>query len=280
MALPKIYADTAGMKGRTVDQGYIETTSGAGSLTFGNATSTFGAEFRTFGGSGSAQWSFVTTTNVDSPGRVNDNLSGAPAKFTAKNSGVRYSLSASEQCDFVAFYCGKIDSNVTFYIYTSASAASDYSELTSASLSAGWNIITFSSTNKQYWVFQLSSSQSTMDVEISEIILGELLTFPHMWSLDGNFNKNFKNKMMLAENGFEYVHKTGVSKSNWNVSMPNIDSTFEGQLQTLFANLDGKDKKFLFIDDNNDKYYVRSVGKPQVSQIASNRFSANLQISE
>jgi hypothetical protein len=280
MAKPKIYADTVGMKDRSVDQGYIETTSGAGSLTFGNATSTFGAEFRTFGGSGSAQWSFVPTTNVSNHGRVNDNLDGAPATFTAKHNGVRYSLASAKECDFAVFYCNKVDSNATFYIYTSDSSSSNYTELTSASLSAGWNVISFTATTKQYWVFQLSSSTSSMDVEISEIILGQLLEFPHMWSLDGRFDRQFKNIVVSSENGSEYAHKTGISKLKWKVGMPNIDSTFKGQLRTLYDDLIGSDKNFIFIDDNSSKYYARMVGKPNVKQIASNRYSADLEISE
>jgi|ETNmetMinimDraft_12_1059888.scaffolds.fasta_scaffold61038_2 hypothetical protein len=280
MALPKIYADTAGMKGRTVSQGWIETSSGAGSTTFGTATGLFGSEIATFSASGLAQWSFVATSNLTGPGRVNDNLDGAPVSFTEKKNGIRYSLASAKQCDFVSFYCGKADSNVTFYIYTSDSAGASYSELTSTSITAGWNIVSFSATTKQYWVFQVESSTSSMDLELNEVILGELVTFPHMWALDGKFNRIPQNKVIESENGVEYAHKTGVSRRKWDLSMPNIDSTFRGELDTLYGNLDGSDKNFLFVDDNSDKYYVRMAGKPIVGQIASDRYSANIQISE
>ena len=280
MALPKIYADTAGMKGRTVDQGWIETSSGAGSTTFGTATGLFGSELSTFSASGQDQWSFVVTSNLTGPGRVNDNLDGAPVSFTESKNGVRFSLESGKQCDFAAFYCGKSDSNVTFYIYTSDSAGASYSLLTSASITAGWNIVSFSATTKQYWVFQVESSTSSMDLELSEIILGGLVTFPHMWALDGKFDSIPQNKVIESENGVEYAHKTGVSRRKWDLSMPNIGSTFRGELDTLYGNLDGSDKNFLFVDDNSDKYYVRMAGKPIVGQIASDRYSANIQISE
>ena len=280
MALPKIYADSAGATGRTVDQGWIETAAGSGSLTFGTATGLFGSEITPFGASGQDQWSFVSTSNVTDHGRVNDNLDGAPAGFTASKNGVRYSLGSAKQCDFVAFYCTKADSNVTFYIYTSDSAGASYSQLTSASITAGWNIVSFTATTKQYWVFQVESSTSSMDLELSEIILGELVTFPHMWALDGKFNRIPQNKLLSSENGVEYAHKTGASRRKWTLSMPNIDSTFRGELDTLYENVDGTDKNFLFVDNNSDKYYVRMAGKPIVGQIASNRYSANISISE
>jgi len=280
MALPKVYADTAGMKDRTVDQGYIETSAGSPSLTFGTATGLFGSEITPFGASGQDQWSFVSTSNVTSHGRVNDNLDGAPAKFSSSKHGIRYSLAAAKECDFVAFNCTKADANVTFYIYTSTSAGANFSQLTSASISSGWNIISFTATTKQYWVFQVESSTSSMDLEISEIILGKLLTFPHMWETDAKFDRIPKNKLVESENGIEYVHKIGESRKKWTLTMPNIDSTFKGNLDTLYVNLDGSDKNFLFLDQNSDKYYVRMENRPNISQIASNRYRANLKISE
>jgi len=280
MALPKIYADTVGMKGRTVDQGWIETSSGAGSTTFGTATGLFGSELTTFGASGQVQWSFVSTSNITGHGRVNDNLDGAPVSFTESKNGVSVSLGSGKQCDFVAFHCSKADSNVTFYIYTSDSAGASYSQLSSTSITVGWNIVSFSATTKQYWVFQVESSTSSMDLELSEIILGGLVTFPHMYALDGKFDRIHQNKLIESENGVEYAHKTGVSRRKWDLSMPNIDSTFKGELDNLYGNLDGSDKNFLFVDDNVDKFYVRMAGKPIVGQIASNRYSANIQISE
>jgi|TARA_R110002074_G_scaffold69568_2_gene162140 hypothetical protein len=280
MALPKIYADTAGANGRTVNQGWIETQAGSGSLTFGTATGLFGSEITPFGASGQDQWSFVTTSNVSNPGRVNDNLDGAPAKFTALKNGVRYSLESAKECDFVAFYCTKADSNVTFYIYTSSSAGESYSQLTSGSITAGWNIISFSSTTKQYWVFQVESSTSSMDLELSEIILGKLVTFPHMWDLNGKYERFTKNKLMMSENGVEYAHKTGVSKQRWTLSMPIIDSTFKAELDGLYNNIDGSNKNFLFLDNNSDKYYVKMINKPTVGQIASNLYKADISLTE
>lgn len=280
MALPEIYADTSGMYGRSVDQGYIEQGSGSGSLTFGNAPGFFGSETTPFGASGQAQFSFVSTSNVLNHGRVNDNLDSAPANFNSKYNGVRYTLSSAKECDFVAFYCSKTDSNATFYVYTSTSQGTSFSSIANASISAGWNIIPFTATTKQYWVFHIQSSTSSMDLDITEIILGKLFTFNHMWELNGEFKTNVKNKILESYNGEEYSFKLYDGKKEWKVSLPNISLTFKNNLDTLFSDNDFKKKNFMYKDQDAEKYYSRLQSPPKFSQIASNRYKAQLTISE
>ena len=282
MALPVIYADTVGMRDTTISQGYIETTEGSGSLTFGSASADFGDEFRTFGGSGVSPGTFVSTSAITNAGRVNDNLDGAPAGFVgSKHAGIRISLTSAKAADFLALKITSADQNASLYIYTSDAADSGYDELTNVSAtSTGWLIHAFTETTKRYWTVQMTTSGSDLDTEISEVILGSKLEFPHMFSMGAGFGQLHQNKVLESYNGVEYAHKTGRSLKKWNLGMPNINSTFKGQLITLYDNLFGSDRNFLFIDNVSDKYFVRMINKPEVGQIASDRYSANLTISE
>ena len=280
MALPKIYADTSGMYGRTVDQGYIEQNPGSSSLTFGTATGLFGSEVTPFGASGQAQFSFVSTSNVTNHGRVNDNLDGPPAGFLDKYSGVRFALASAKECDFVSFYCSKADANATFYVYTSDSLGASFSTIANTSLSVGWNTISFTATTKQYWVFHLQSSTSSMDVEITEIILGKLFTFPHMWDLDGEFERNTKSNILESYDGVEYSFKAKDTKKQWKVNFRNISNTTKNNLNTLYEDTDYNKKNFLYVDQDSSNYYTRLNIAPRFSQIASDRYKVQLTLSE
>lgn len=62
--------------------------------------------------------------------------------------------------------------------------------------------------------------------------------------------------------------------------MPNISLTFKNNLDTLFSDNDFKKKNFMYKDQDAEKYYSRLQSPPKFSQIASNRYKAQLTISE
>jgi len=226
-AADTIYFDSIGLADATITDGYVS-----------------GGNFN------------VASDNTGLENLVDQHLS-APCLFGGSTqSGVRFSLAAQKDIDFFACYYPFEGYDHVIKLYGSNSAASGYSLITTAVASRqGWVITDFTQVTYQYLVLQVE--RHTIDLKISELIIGEAWNPSEIFDAGWILNDEPLVIINLADSGVEYAVKKATPKTGWNYILTGIGDTFKAELELFRSGLEKIRKKFIYHFDDYDLNYVK-----------------------
>jgi hypothetical protein len=273
-----VYYDSVGLIESTKDGGYIDPSGASQNYTFSTIDTTFSNETRSFGSITSdsvINFGWNTQSLTDDIYPLTDNNDSLPSNIKGyQYGGVRYSLGSAKQSDFVAFKLTEDSLSNTFKIYGASSAAGAYTQIaTSSSLEVGWNIVTFSTANYQYYVIQFEGSASTgsinSNVKVTEVIIGLKLDINLRYTSD---TRSIQPLNIITESytGKEYSTRTNPPKSISEFNWESIPASLKTSLESV------RDKDTILIYDTD--YHFGLLSGLDINEVAHNRYSTSLSV--
>ncbi len=220
---------------------------------------------------------FSASSSVTNEERAIDmSISTAFTSFNADDT-LRFDLGSAQTANCIALYYSSAHGH-DFKLYRGSSATAMGTEILNqtASISQGWNVITFTETSGRYWF--LRSTTGTID-DITEIIIGNRYEFDVNPEINATIGEEFGTDVVTSYGGNEYANKRHEPKTTFSFSFSHILSTQKTAFENL--NADVQDfKKFLYKDDDNNYHYVRLTQPIDFTEVAPNVFSANINLRE
>jgi len=220
---------------------------------------------------------FTDGTTITNEERVVDmSISTAPTDW-ATSDALQFNLGSAKDVSFIAMYFNATEtSDISLYADDSASGTLDNTAVDiTSSFSVGWNISTFSSLSKQYWVL---NAQSGAIEGLTEVILGEKLEFENEPDIGIATQEIFATDLNTSYGGVEYANKRHDPKTTWQLNFSNISTAFKNNLVRFETEVTNY-KKFVYYDDSS-YHYVRLDSPIKFTEVAFQRFSASLKLRE
>ena len=221
---------------------------------------------------------FSDSSSITNELYANDqNISNAITSFDI-NDAIRFGYSTDQTIDTVALYfsassLGRLDIYPDGGTATSlgSSAGSD------SSLGAGWNIIDITEASNDNWFLVATVAGVT---NLTEVILGKTLTFPHNPNLSGKESKVFGVDVVESYGGLEYANKRHDGKRVWEMSFSNLNETDKTNFETMRDAISTSFLKFIYYDDTS-YYWVRALpGSFEFTEVAYQSYNMNVKIIE
>lgn len=222
---------------------------------------------------------FIVSNSITNELYANDqNISNAITSFDI-NDAIRFGYSTDQTIDTVALYfsassSGRLD------IYPDGGTATSLgsSAGNDASLGSGWNIIDITEASNDNWFLVATVAGVT---NLTEVILGKTLTFPHNPNLSGKESKLFGVDVVESYGGLEYANKRHDGKRAWDMSFSNLNATDKTNFEAMRDAISTNFLKFIYYDDNNNYYWVRALpGSFEFTEVAYQSYNMNVKIIE
>ena len=228
----------------------------------------------------SAGNTFIVNSNttpgvIDKPGLLIDQRVGLTNTIDAQ-SGVRINLSESKATQFAAVYAGEVTTAPTITISGSNTDTSGYTQFHStSSVSVGWNIYEFSSTQTyQYYSVQFSSGS---DFTIGEIILGTKFVPGRNPDVGQVYKANDINKIQTSYTGYEYANKSNELEKVYVQKWRAIDNTEKQKFESM---RDASMDKRIIYKPNGVKYVTLSKDSLKFTEVAYQAWDTQLTLTE
>ena len=175
--------------------------------------------------------------------RANDGAIDFAMTGIGNTDAIRFTLSAAMVADSVAIYVESGTGTANIHKNFTPSAS-----LGSGSLSAGWNIITFTETTSQYWNIVFSGVSS---LEVSEIFVAYTFDFAYRYDLGHTHQQQFGVDLKTSKGGGEFANKRHdeIFLRNWNNR--SYSETNKTNYQAMLTDIGGIYAKLLWYDDSS-----------------------------
>ena len=184
--------------------------------------------------------------------------------------------SAKTVSDVVLYNSGAKDFDDLFVYHSSSATASLTLKLELNTTFAGWNANTLTSSGSfQYWFLRSEDNEYS---GLSEVILGQPLTFLHEPDIGIATQEIFATDLNTSLGGVEYANKRHEPKTTFQLNFSNISQTFKNNLVSFEQDVTNF-KKFVYYDDST-YHYVRLDSPIKFTEVAFQRFSASLKLRE
>ena len=228
----------------------------------------------------SAGKNFIVNSNttpgvVDRPGLLIDQRIGLTNTVNAQ-SGVRINLSEAKAVQFAAIYAGSVTSAPTITISGSNTSTTGYTQFHSTStVSVGWNIYEFSSTQTyQYYSIQFNSGSN---FTIGEIILGTKFVPNRNPNIGQSYKNNPINDIHASYTGRDYVNKSNDSHKIFKQKWTAIDNTEKQKFESM---RDASVDKRIIYKPNGVKYVTLSKDSLKFTEVAHQTWDTELTMTE
>jgi len=198
--------------------------------------------------------------------RVNDGAIDFAMTGIANTETIRFTLSATKSVDCVAIYV--TSGTGTANIHKDFSPGSS---IGSGSLSAGWNIITITEANGQYWNIVFSSVSS---LTVAEIFPGQTFDFPYNYDLGNTDQSIFGVDVVTSEGGNEFTNKRHAEKflKNWN--WQSFSTTNKTAYKAMLTAIDGIRTKILWDSSTSGSAVYNWIRLPSVPVFTEETYGA------
>ncbi|MFQ6610778.1 MAG: hypothetical protein ACE5D7_08280 [Fidelibacterota bacterium] len=219
---------------------------------------------------------FSSSDSITNEERINDLSIATEISGVGVDDGIRIDLGSSQTCNAIMVYTSAADTNnVNLYGGSGATSMNNSAEYSFTSLSAGWNIGTFSDAASQYWFLHHDGA-----IAYAEVVLGKKYDFDLAFDLNNTIGEQYANTMNESYGGIEYVTKRHGAKTVWEWNWANISASMKTSLESVRDAVEGDYKKFIYYDETS-YYWVRmSKDSLKFTEIAFNRYSTNMKLTE
>jgi len=235
--------------------------------------------------SSAGAWGGTTATSNES--RLIDDSISSSTTFASPydeggttKAGVRIDFGSAKTLTMIAVYCTSAPTVTTLKLYGSASAASGYASYSTLTLSAGWNLATFSSTSKRYWVIQFEDlGGSPFSETIEEILLGDVYTFDYQFALGNEVTQKYLVDENKAYSGTVYTNYRGNNYKKWSWEWPWIPETMKTSLDSFQSAVQGSRYKFVYYDGSS-YYWAKLESEMTYKEVANGVYNVSVKIDE
>ena len=218
-------------------------------------------------------------TNITNELYANDqNISNAVTAFDNLDC-IQLDYSSDVTIDTVALYFSAASSNSVVIAPEGTTPATTIGTplTTDSSLAINWNITSdLSATSRYYYIIASGGAVANL----SEVILGKTLTFPHNPNLSGKESKVFGVDVVESYGGLEYANKRHDGKRVWEMSFSNLNATDKTNFETMRDAISTNFLKFVYYDDST-YHWVRALpGSFEFTEVAYQSYNMNAKIIE
>lgn len=212
---------------------------------------------------------------IASPGILIDQRSGITDTVNAAT-GVRINLSSAKPVQFLALYAGSVTTAPTITVSGSSLDTSGYTQFhTTSSVSAGWNIYEFSSTQTyQYYSIQFNSSSN---FTIGEIILGTKFEPSRNPDIGEQIKTEPINTISESYSGHQYSNKIEDPKTLYIQQYKAIGNTEKQNFESMRDAT--KDKRILY-NPGTIKYVIIDQNALSFTEVAHQLWDTNITLTE